>query len=76
MYNMYSENGELTMICKSCNFNDVPAARVAIGYTVCLECGEQEARRELQRKSKRVAIAFNKGAYQYITPGTNLADLG
>ena len=31
---------------------------------------------EIKAKSKRIAPAFNKGGYQYITPGMDLKDLG
>lgn len=37
---------------------------------------ETAALREAEAKSKRVAPAYSKGAYQYITPGENLADIG
>lgn len=41
--------------------------RKDIGYDTCLKCGDKEASREKSRKSKCVAPAYNKGAYQYIT---------
>lgn len=31
---------------------------------------------EILAKAKRIAPAFSKGAYQFITPGTDLSDLG
>jgi hypothetical protein len=32
--------------------------------------------KEIIAKSKRLAPAYSKGAYQYITPGSDIADLG
>ena len=43
---------------------------------ICLGCGDKKAASETTAKSKRVALAFNKGAYQYITPGTDLTSIG
>ena len=40
--------------------------RKALGYKHCLQCGDNYASKEAARKSKCVAPAFNKGAYQYI----------
>ena len=40
--------------------------RKELGYEYCLECGEVHAKVETIRKSKCVAPAFNKGAYQYV----------
>lgn len=37
---------------------------------------ELKAQAEIKLKQKRVAILVNKGAYQYITPETDLATLG
>ena len=41
--------------------------RREIGYSTCLDCGAAEASREAFAKSRQVAPAYNKGAYQYIT---------
>ena len=35
-----------------------------------------EVQEAIIAKSKRIAPAFSKGAYQYITPGTDLSDIG
>lgn len=35
-----------------------------------------EVQKEILAKAKRMAPAYSKGAYQYITPGSELADLG
>ena len=40
--------------------------RKELGYEHCLECGDGYAQKETLRKSKCVAPAFNKGAYQYV----------
>lgn len=36
----------------------------------------EHVRKEIIAKSKRVAIAYNKGAYQYITDGADTTDIG
>lgn len=41
--------------------------RLRLGYTYCLECGDNHAKQETIRKSKCVAPAYNKGAYQYVS---------
>ena len=40
--------------------------RKELGYEHCLKCGDNYAKAETVRKSKCVAPAFNKGAYQYV----------
>ena len=41
---------------------EIAPARVALGYTTCLVCGDKEA-----KQSKfTVAIPYSKGAYQFI----------
>tara|TARA_Y100000592_G_scaffold3363_1_gene4900 strand:+ start:19657 stop:19854 length:198 start_codon:yes stop_codon:yes gene_type:complete len=52
-------------ICNEC-FIDFPDARKALGYDVCIKCGDKHARKEAIRKSKCIAPLFNKGSYQYI----------
>lgn len=44
--------------CPRCG-DDVPAARVALGYRVCLFCGEEDARQE--RKSWTVLTPHKQG---------------
>lgn len=63
------------MLCK-CRIEEVEPGRLALGYKTCLTCGEAEAKLESQRKAGRVAIAYDKGGYQYITDETDLGDLG
>lgn len=36
----------------------------------------EQVQKEIINKTKRVAIAYNKGAYQYVTDGTDLTDVG
>ena len=61
--------------CK-CEMEEIDPARLALGYTVCLTCGEIEAAALAEKKAGRVAIAYPKGGYQYITEETDPADLG
>lgn len=51
------------MICH-CG-EDIDPRRSALGYRVCIWCGEESARQE--RKSWTVIIEYNKGAYQFVT---------
>ena len=64
------------MDCMKCGIEEVESKRAALGYKVCLTCGEAAARQEADRKRSRIAIAFPKGAYQYITDEHPLEDLG
>jgi len=52
-------------ICKLCH-EDYNDKRLALGFRLCLECGDKAASREANRRRKCVAPAYNKGAYQYI----------
>jgi ribosomal protein L37AE/L43A len=61
--------------CVICE-EDVDPRRVALGYKVCLECGEELAEFERARKAECSAPAFNKGAYQYVTSLDMARDLG
>ena len=62
--------------CPKCQLEEIDPARLALGYTTCLTCGEAAAQEESQRKRGRIAIAYDKGAYQYITDDANLTELG
>lgn len=64
------------MDCIKCGMEEVDPKRVALGYKICPTCGEAAARAEAERRKGRVAIAFPKGAYQYITDNHPLEDLG
>lgn len=64
------------MDCICCRIEEVESGRAALGYNTCLVCGQAAAQEETEAKKRRVAIAFPKGAYQYITPEHPLEDLG
>jgi len=64
------------MDCIKCKIEEVDPRRVALGFKTCPTCGEAAARAEVERRKSRVAIAFPKGAYQYITDEHPLEDLG
>lgn len=64
------------MDCIDCRIEEVESARAALGYRTCPTCGERRARVEAEQRKSRVAIAFPKGAYQYITDEHPLEDLG
>lgn len=51
-------------ICIDCE-KEVNPKRWALGYKICLECGALAASQEIEAKSKRVVLAYNKGSYQY-----------
>jgi len=61
--------------CSRCG-DKIAKGRRALGYKTCLKCGEKAAQKEIKDKSKRVAIAYNKGAYMYITPGQDPKSIG
>lgn len=61
--------------CANCG-EEYSDKRLELGYENCLACGAKEAKIEANEKAKRVAVAFNKGGLQYITPGTDLSTLG
>ena len=50
--------------CSWCGKNVAPA-RWALGYTVCLHCGEEQAKQE--RMGWCVVQEYGKGAYQLVT---------
>lgn len=64
------------MDCIKCGIEEVESRRAALGFRTCPTCGEAAAREEAERRKSRVAIAFPKGAYQYITDEHPLEDLG
>jgi hypothetical protein len=51
--------------CRTCG-DDVHIERWALGYQVCLFCGEEAARDE--RSSWCIVQEYTKGNYQYVTP--------
>lgn len=48
----------------------------SVKYTGIMLQRELEAQKEIEKKKLRVAPAFNKGGYQYITDETDPSDLG
>lgn len=64
------------MDCIICGIEEVDPRRLALGYKTCPTCGEAAARDVAESRKSRVAIAFPKGAYQYITDEHPLEDLG
>lgn len=58
-------------ICPRCG-DDVPAARVSLGYRLCLWCGEEEARAE--RKGWTV-VPMHKSNYVLLTDKQDLAGI-
>lgn len=61
--------------CQECG-EEYSDRRAALGYDICLNCGEQVAHQQALEKAKRVAPAYNKGGYQYITSETDVDTLG
>lgn len=51
--------------CIKCDM-EYPKARHQLGYRTCLACGDQDATKIANQKSKQTAPLFNKGSYQYI----------
>ncbi len=52
-------------ICIDCSTPFNPK-RLELGYRTCLDCGSTRAIKEMNRKAKCTAPAYNKGAYQYV----------
>jgi hypothetical protein len=65
----------MTAECVICG-DDYPIKRKHLGYNTCLECGDIEATKEILRKSKCIAPAYNKGAYMYVTSKSMAHDAG
>ena len=53
--------------CTECG-DDIDPRRVAIGYRLCLWCGEEAATTE--RRGWTVVQEYTKGTYQFITPSS------
>jgi len=64
------------MDCTKCRIEEIESARLALGYKICLTCGEAAAREEANRRKGQTAIAYPKGGYQYITDKLDLENLG
>jgi hypothetical protein len=61
--------------CSECG-NFYSPRRKALGYTLCLECGDEAVQPIIERMKKQCAPAYNKGAYMYITDMQMVKDLG
>ena len=61
--------------CQKCD-DEYSDRRKELGYETCLRCGEEDAQDEIENKKGRIAPAYNKGAYQYITSEAMVKDLG
>lgn len=57
-------------VCATCNINRLQHARAALGYTVCLSCGEAAA-----RARKHTVAPMNKSNYVLVTDPTILQQL-
>ena len=62
-------------VCYIC-YNEFSLKRFELGYKTCLDCGEEQANVEIQRKTKCSAPAYNKGAYMYVTSRKMAKDVG
>lgn len=56
------------MKCKVC-LEIIPRNRAKLGFTTCIEHGGT-------RNKYPVAIPYNKGGYQLVTPKSSLVELG
>lgn len=62
-------------LCIDCG-EEYSDKRKSIGYDICLDCGDGQATKEIRRKAKSVAPAYNKGTYQYIASVQEAKDIG
>lgn len=62
-------------ICIECD-DEYSDRRKALGYNVCLECGDNIAAKQILFKAKCTAPAYNKGGYMYVTSAKMARDLG
>ena len=60
--------------CIRCG-EEYPEARSQLGYKTCLTCGDRVARTQAAFKARCIAPHYNKGGYQYLTPGMDLMSL-
>ena len=61
-------------ICIECD-EEYSDRRKALGYRTCLDCG-QDAEKEILRKARCTAPAYNKGGYMYISSVNMAKDVG
>lgn len=60
----------------SSDFSGIHPTRNSIMDPISLLREDEETRNAIIEKSKRIAIAYNKGSYQYITDGTDPKTIG
>ncbi len=61
--------------CIECG-DEFSPRRFALGYYTCLECGDTDAAKEILRKSRCTAPAYNKGAYMYVSSARMAREVG
>lgn len=61
---------------KSATYNSYHPTKKSIMDPVSLSKESEETRTEIIAKSKRIAIAYSKGAYQYVSDGTDPTTIG
>tara|TARA_Y100001938_G_scaffold83206_1_gene114430 strand:- start:342 stop:551 length:210 start_codon:yes stop_codon:yes gene_type:complete len=62
-------------ICIECD-EEYSDRRKALGYSTCLDCGQEAAEKEILRKARCTAPAYNKGGYMYISSFNMAKDVG
>ena len=60
---MHSEGSMNIVHCRECG-EEYNIKRAKLGYATCLDCGDANAHRVANFRSRCSAPAFNKGAYQ------------
>ncbi len=68
--------GERKIPSRNNGVEPVRKPNVLVKYTDDMAVREAEAQVEVERKKKRIAPMYNKGAYQYVTDGTDPKDIG
>lgn len=58
------------MWCTACNLEEVAPARAKLGYTTCLVCGEETA-----RKRKHCIVPMHKSNYMVVTTREDLVGI-
>ena len=61
-YEVMEDSRFLCVVCA----DHIDPRRAALGYKLCLWCGEDAAKAESRQKASMVQIPYSKGAYQYI----------
>lgn len=70
------EGAEVAMGLQSLQTNACNTARNSVMDAASLAKEPEHVREAIIAKSKRIAIAYNKGAYQYVTDGTDPKTIG